>query len=151
MSNEDRQWPEGQARPAGGWNPYRDPDLLADLGLAKPGSEQVILRAILATDQRVGGHGLEMGIVDTRRATTHEVVAVAPDVPEEWGLAPGVEVIHLSAAADFLDSSEEGRGRYSMVFYKDIGAYWDGARARQVLELSASCETLDDLRRAMDV
>jgi hypothetical protein len=98
-------------------NPYR-------LGLEKlhkilrMTGDRVLLRAILQTD----GSDLQVEGSDTRTAVCHQVEDVGPDVKD---LAPGMHVLHISAAGDGLNPDQSNRSaRYTIVREEDVIAYW---------------------------
>lgn len=143
-SQAELPYPQGKARPACGWDPYlAHPDLLAELRVVKPSSENVLLRAITKSELRGGSeiYGAEDSGLD---AVAFEVIAISDDVPKTWGLEVGMHCLHLSAAADGL--SQHGDSMYFQVFYKDVSSFWSPAEVQAAMDAVDGCQTLDELR-----
>jgi hypothetical protein len=149
--SEADPWPAGKGEPGLGWDPYLyGIDLLAELGLTRVHSRNLLLRAVMPGRR---GSAIEGVFEHTRAAICHRIVAIAPDIKEEelyhptlrpHGLKVGDEVIHLSASADPMDPTRPSCP-YVFVNLDDLACSWDPRILAAVLANSQGMD-LDALR-----
>lgn len=149
--DDAKAWPAGRAEPHGGWDPYLyGIHLIAELGLMRVHSKNVLLRAVMPGRK---GSVIQLAGAHVREAVCFEVVALAPDIdPEELhhptmrphGLKPGDEVLHLSASSDPVDPRNP-ECPFFFVALEDLAGSWD-VRVLQAILAGGAGMTIDELR-----
>lgn len=91
--------------------------LASYISIIRPTKNRVLLRAVYATD----GSDLAMTEEDQRQAVAHIIVSTGPGVDPDH-FAVGDYCVHISAAADALETDYQGnpKGRFLFVHQDDI-------------------------------
>lgn len=106
-------------------NPYKL-GLEPYIDIMHPMGKRVKLKAI----HRMDGNSLSIHTENSHEAICHEVLEVGPDV-EPGRLSPGDIVVHISAAGDLVDHTDE-KSRHCIVHVDDIIVRWSNAEALEV-------------------